>query len=76
VSTETVSGRSVLRYRGDPLHHVVRFYRTGTPHPGYRDGGVLVKCDAGDYETTIDGGHTTAELASYARQHETGTEDP
>ncbi len=70
--TESVPGRTIPRYRGDPLQHAVRFFRTEIPHPERRDGGVIARCDAGDYETVIDGGHTGRELLRFAIMHETG----
>ena len=70
MTVEAVGGRSILRYRdGTAAGHVLRFYRTETPHPERRDGGVIARCDAGDFETVIDGGHTGEELAGFARQH-------
>jgi hypothetical protein len=73
--SENVSGRDQPGYRGDPLHHVVRFYSISGFNPGYRNGGLAARCEAGDLDAIIDGGHTGDELARYARQH-AGIPDP
>ena len=71
--TESVSGRSVLRYRGEPVPHDVRFYATNVDWP-LTDPIITARCDCG-WSVTIDGGHTAGDLARLARQH-AGIEDP
>ena len=66
---EPVSGRSIPRHRGPALHHQLRFFRTDLPDGRFRDGGLRAVCDAGDYDTTINGGYTAAHLAKLNRQH-------
>ena len=66
---ETVSGRTQLRYRGEPVTHEIRWY-------GSRSGSyVIAKCEPCGWQTLLEGGHTTAELDRLARQHG-GDEDP
>ncbi len=61
--TETVSGRTILRYRGAPVTHDIRF----TPHRGHVPG----QCPCG-FRTILDGGHSDTRLADFARWHKTG----
>ncbi len=41
--TETVSGRTILRYRGEPVTHDIRFTPATPPDPGYRLGGTVAQ---------------------------------
>ena len=66
--TEAVSGRTILRYRGEPVPHSVMFYGSFAG-----DGAVTAWCGCG-WHTTLDGGHTAPELTRLARQH-AGIED-
>jgi len=73
VTTETVSGRSIERYRGAPVTHDVRFY--GSERRGRGDNCMLIaECEPCDWQRLIDGGYSIAELGRLARQH-AGTED-
>ena len=69
--TEPVSGRTQLRYRGEPVTHDVTFTPATPPVPYYRGGGTRVRCTCG-WHTTIDSGHSDEEKARLARQHATG----
>lgn len=71
-TTEAVSSRTILRYRGEPVTHRFRWYPAR--NPSYRDGGLRGECDCGETRT-VDGGHDTADLVRLERQH-AGVEDP
>ncbi len=72
--TETVSGRTILRYRGAPVTHDIRFFGSINTLHSYRSRGLVAECEPCGWHTIIDGGHTIAELTRLARQH-AGTED-
>ncbi len=69
--TETVSGRTIPRYRGEPVTHDIRFTPATPPDPGYRLGGTIAQCPCG-FRTILDGGHSDTRLADFARWHKTG----
>ena len=74
--TETVSGRSILRYRGEPVPHEVRFRATMGGLPGYLEVCAIVAyCEPCGWRTALEGDHTAADLTRLARQH-AGIEDP
>ena len=72
--TETVSGRTIPRYRGEPVTHEVRFYGGSVLGAVYQPRGLDARCEACGWHVTIDGGHTIADLTRLARQH-AGMED-
>ena len=72
--TETVSGRTIPRYRGEPVTHEVRWYGVRSGETSYRPDAIVAECEPCRAQYTLDGGHTTAELNEFARQH-AGTED-
>lgn len=65
---EAVSMRTIPRYRGKPVRHEIRYYRTDPASPGHRSGGILAACVCGTRQV-LDGGHTGDELKKYADQH-------
>ena len=69
--TETVSGRTIPRWRGEPVTHDIRFSPASPPDPGYRLGRTIAQCPCG-FRTILDGDHTGARLADFARWHKTG----
>src|SRR5260370_19032562 len=69
--TETVSGRTIPRYRGEPVTHDIRFTPATPPDPGYRLGGTVAQ-GPGGFRTILDGGPTDARLAAFPRWHKTG----
>lgn len=73
LAAEPVTGRTVLRYRGEPIIHDVRFY--GSHQSGYRPFPLVAKCEPCGWITTIDGGHSAVDLALLAAQH-AGAEEP
>src|SRR5258708_24384321 len=68
--TETVSGRTIPRYRGEPVTHDIQFTPADPPDPGYRLGGTVAQGPCG-FPTVLDGGHSAARLAGFARWHQT-----
>ena len=66
---EPVSSRTIPRYRGRPVRHRLRFFRTEPADPGFRSGGLRAVCEAGDYAVTIDGDRPWQDLAKLNRQH-------
>ena len=71
--TETVSGRSILRYRGEPVEHEIRWRGTHIGEANY-PGGLIGECDCGQPVHTR-GGKTTVRLARADYMH-AGLEDP
>src|SRR5258708_30695338 len=69
--TETVSGRTILRYRGAPVTHDIRFTPADPPDPGYRLGGTVPQCPRG-VRALLDGGHPDARLAGLPPWPKTG----
>ena len=66
---EPVTGRSIPRYKGKPVRHRLRVYGNLSGASSFHRAGLIVECDAGDFTTTIDGGHTAQDLARLNRQH-------
>ena len=73
MTTETVGGRSVLRYRGEPVTHDVHWRGTRVGEANY-PGGMVGDCDCGQLLHVV-AGYTTERLARADRMHG-GTEDP
>jgi hypothetical protein len=70
LAAEPVSGRTVLRYRGEPIRHDVRFHgAVPASPPGFRPGAIVASCEPCDWRRTLDGGHTAVDLALLAAQH-------
>lgn len=63
----------------EPVAHDVTFTPASPPIAAYRDGGTVAECHCGTdkiaWRRVIDGDHTDAELARFARMH-AGLEDP
>ena len=70
MTADLVFGRSILRWRGQPIAHSVEF-RDAPAIPGYRPGAQRAVCTCG-WHATIDGGHSDEDRARLARQHATG----
>ena len=72
-ATETVDRRTILRYRGEPVTHDVRF-RGATSYSVHAAPGIVAACSCG-WEKPLEGGRYNGDdLASLARQH-AGIED-
>ena len=74
MTTEAVSGRSILRYRGEPVTHKVSYRDAPAALAGYRPRAEIASCACG-WSAVIDGGHSARDKARLARMH-AGVEDP
>lgn len=82
MTAELVTGRTVLRYRGEPVTHDVRVYGDVRPAPGvlpdddhpWRAHGVILECETCYCVYFLEPGHTDADLTRLARHH-AGIED-
>src|SRR5258708_5105921 len=68
--TETVSGRTIPRYRGAPVTHDIRFSPATPPDPGYRLGGPPPQRPRG-VPTLLARGPTHPRLAHLPRRPKT-----